>query len=64
MQIFLLKFRIFSQIFVHPFVEMLYFLTKNETKLKGYKHIQFVLWVKQLRMIPRYANHIKIPTKL
>ena len=43
---------------------VLYFLTKNETKLKGYKHIQFVLWVKQLRMIPRYANHIKIPTKL
>lgn len=43
---------------------VLYFLAKNETKLKGYKHIQFVLWVKQLRMIPRYANHMKIPTKL
>jgi hypothetical protein len=43
---------------------VLYFLTKNDTKLKGYKNIQFVLWVKQLRMIPRYANHMKIPTKL
>jgi ubiquinol-cytochrome c reductase cytochrome b subunit len=43
---------------------VLYFLAKNEIKLKGYKHIQFVLWVKQLRMIPRYTNHMKIPTKL
>ena len=43
---------------------VLYFLTKSKIPLKGHKHLQFVLWVQQLRMIPRYANHIKIPQNL
>jgi hypothetical protein len=29
----------------------------------GYKKLQYILWIKQLRKIPRYATKIKIPSK-
>lgn len=39
------------------------FLFENPTKLQGYKYIQFLLWVKQIRVNPRYAK-VRIPFKL
>jgi LAGLIDADG endonuclease len=39
------------------------FLNKAPVKLMGYKKLQYILWIKQLRNIPRYATKIKIPSK-
>lgn len=39
------------------------FLNKAPVKLMGYKKLQYILWIKQLRKIPRYATKIKIPSK-
>ena len=32
-------------------------------QLKGYKRLQYLLWLKELRTIPRYANKFNIPNK-
>ncbi len=40
------------------------FLKKSQVQLKGHKRIQFLLWVKELKKISRYAKHIKFVTKL
>ena len=39
------------------------FLSKAPVKLLGNKNLQYLLWVKQLRAIPRYAEKINIPNK-
>ena len=39
------------------------FLNKAPVKLLGNKKLQYILWIKQLRKISRYAEKIKIPTK-
>jgi hypothetical protein len=38
------------------------FLHKAPVKLMGNKRLQYLLWVKQLRTIPRYSGKIKIPS--
>ena len=38
------------------------FLHKEPIKLKGNKRLQYLLWIKQLRTIPRYSENIKIPS--
>jgi hypothetical protein len=38
------------------------FLDKSPVKLLGYKKLQFLLWLKQLRQIDRYSKKIKIPS--
>lgn len=39
------------------------FLNKAPVKLLGNKKLQYILWIKHLRKISRYAEKIKIPTK-
>lgn len=39
------------------------FLNKVPVKLLGYKKLQYILWIKKLRTIPRYAKKITIPNK-
>ena len=39
------------------------FLNKAPVKLLGNKNLQYILWIKELRLIPRYANKINIPDK-
>lgn len=39
------------------------FINKAPVKLLGNKKLQYLLWIKQLRTIPRYANKINIPNK-
>jgi hypothetical protein len=38
------------------------FIQKAPVKLLGNKKLQYILWIKELRTIPRYAEKIKIPT--
>jgi len=38
------------------------FLHKAPVKLMGNKRLQYLLWIKQLRTIPRYSEKIKIPS--
>lgn len=38
------------------------FLNKAPVKLLGNKRLQYLLWIKQLRTIPRYSENIKIPS--
>lgn len=38
------------------------FLKKAPVKLLGNKKLQFLLWIKQLRTIPRYSEKINIPS--
>lgn len=37
------------------------FLDKAPVKLMGYKKLQYLLWLKELRKIPKYSNNFKIP---
>ena len=37
------------------------FLQNAPVKLKGHKKLQYLLWIKELRNIPRYKNKINIP---
>jgi len=39
------------------------FLQKAPVKLLGNKKLQYLLWIKQLRTIPRYSEKLKIPSK-
>lgn len=39
------------------------FLNKAPVKLLGYKKLQYLLWIKQLRTISRYAEKINIPNR-
>jgi hypothetical protein len=39
------------------------FIQKAPVKLVGYKKLQYLLWLKELRAIPRYSNKFKIPDK-
>ena len=39
------------------------FLQNAPVKLLGDKKLQYLLWIKQLRTIPRYSEKIKIPSK-
>jgi len=38
------------------------FLNKTPTKLKGYKRAQYLNWLHKLRVNPRYSN-VKVPNK-
>ena len=38
------------------------FLNNTPVKLLGNKKLQYLLWIKQLRTIPRYSEKIKIPS--
>jgi ubiquinol-cytochrome c reductase cytochrome b subunit len=38
------------------------FLQKAPVKLLGNKKLQYLLWIKQLRTIPRYSQKMKIPS--
>jgi ubiquinol-cytochrome c reductase cytochrome b subunit len=37
------------------------FLHSAPVKLQGYKKLQYLLWLKELRHIKRYTNKFKIP---
>jgi ubiquinol-cytochrome c reductase cytochrome b subunit len=37
------------------------FMQKAPVKLKGHKKLQYLLWLKELRAIPRYSNKFNIP---
>ena len=39
------------------------FIQKAPVKLIGYKKLQYLLWLKELRAIPRYSNKFYIPDK-
>jgi len=39
------------------------FIQKAPVKLIGYKKLQYLLWLKELRAIPRYSNKFNIPDK-
>uniref|UniRef100_UPI0022FD4471 hypothetical protein n=1 Tax=Drechslerella dactyloides TaxID=74499 RepID=UPI0022FD4471 len=39
------------------------FIQNAPVKFQGYKKLQYLLWLKQLRTIPRYAEKFKIPNK-
>jgi hypothetical protein len=39
------------------------FLQNSPIKLIGYKRLQYLLWIKELRKIERYSNKITIPIK-
>jgi ubiquinol-cytochrome c reductase cytochrome b subunit len=39
------------------------FISKAPVKLLGYKNLQYLLWIKKLRTISRYADKINIPNK-
>jgi ubiquinol-cytochrome c reductase cytochrome b subunit len=36
-------------------------MKKAPIKLLGYKKLQYKIWLKELRTIPRYSNKISIP---
>jgi hypothetical protein len=38
-------------------------MQRGPVKLLGYKRLQYLLWLKELRKIPRYSNKIKIPNQ-
>jgi len=38
------------------------FMKKAPIKLLGYKKLQYIIWLKKLRKIPRYYNKINIPS--
>lgn len=48
---------------VRSIENILKFLSNEPVKLKGYKKLQYILWLKQLRTIPRYSEKIKLPSK-
>ena len=37
-------------------------MKKAPIKLLGYKKLQYIIWLKKLRKIPRYYNKINIPS--
>jgi ubiquinol-cytochrome c reductase cytochrome b subunit len=39
------------------------FIQSAPIKLQGYKRLSYLIWVKELRNIPRYSTRFKIPTK-
>jgi len=39
------------------------FMSRAPIKLQGYKKLQYVIWLKNMRKIPRYSNKISIPNK-
>ena len=39
------------------------FINKAPVKLLGYKKLQYLVWIKKLRTIPRYVEKINIPNK-
>lgn len=47
---------------VRSIENILNFLSNEPVKLMGYKKLQYLLWIKQLRTIPRYSDKIKIPS--
>ena len=47
---------------VRSIESLIKFLDKAPVKLLGYKKLQFLLWVKQLRQISRYSKKINIPS--
>jgi len=47
---------------VRSIENLLRFFNKAPVKLLGYKKLQFLLWIKQLRTISRYSQKIKIPS--
>jgi ubiquinol-cytochrome c reductase cytochrome b subunit len=40
---------------------VLKFMKNAPVKLLGYKKLQYILWIKTLRTIPRYAKKLTIP---
>lgn len=46
---------------VESIENLIKFLDKTPVKLLGYKRLQYLLWIKQLRLISRYNQNIKIP---
>jgi len=40
---------------------LIQFLDKTSVKFLGYKKLQYILWLKKLRQIPRYSQKINIP---
>lgn len=46
---------------VRSIENILNFISKAPVKLLGYKKLQFIIWLKKLRTIPRYSNTINIP---
>ena len=42
-------------------IDYSYELKSAPVKLLGYKRLKYLLWLKQLRTIPRYTNKINIP---
>lgn len=48
---------------VYNCAQVLKFISSQQEKLKGYKRIQYIAWVKHMRLNPRYSS-IKIPSKL
>ena len=47
---------------VRPIENVINFLQKAPVKLLGNKKLQIILWIKQLRTIPRYSEKINIPS--
>lgn len=47
---------------VRSIENLIKFLNKAPVKLLGYKKLQFLLWIKQLRRISRYSKKINIPS--
>lgn len=39
------------------------FMSRAPIKLQGYKKLQYIIWLKNMRKIPRYSNKISIPNK-
>jgi hypothetical protein len=39
------------------------FMNNAPIKLLGYKKLQYIIWLKELKKIPRYSNKINIPIK-
>lgn len=39
------------------------YINKAPIKLLGNKKLQYILWIKKIRLIPRYTDKIKIPNK-
>ncbi len=40
---------------------VLKYIQRAPIKLMGYKKLRYLLWIKELRQIPRYSNKIVIP---
>jgi len=47
---------------VRSIENLIKFLNKAPVKLLGYKKLQYLLWIKQLRQISRYSQKINIPS--